>query len=110
MTSSPRTQHGYSYHPAADRWLLASRVEDSLVAPQTARSAARRFNDPQDVTWWVHLVRPGIQSEIARYGRLHAVMLRFHNGEESRYLQPIPSDWRECDDVMLCRYCEQAKP
>jgi hypothetical protein len=55
-------------------------------------------------------VRPGIQSEIARYGRLHAVMLRFHNGEESRYLQPIPSDWRECDDVMLCRYCEQAKP
>ena len=109
MTSTPRAQHGYSYHPAADRWLQASRVEDSLIAPETARSSARRFNDAQNVTWWVHLVRPGVETEIIRHERLQAVMLRFQNGEESRYLHPIPPDWRECDEMLLCRYCEQAK-
>ena len=108
MTSSPRTQHGYTHHSAGDSWLPASGTEDSLVAPQTARSWARKFQDPQDVTWWVHLVRPGVQSDIVRRERLQAVMLRFQNGEQSRYLQPIPPDWRECDDLTLWGYCEQA--
>jgi hypothetical protein len=110
VTSTSRTQHGYSHRPAADIRLLASGTEDSFVAPQTARSWARRFNDPQDVTWWVHLVRPGVESDIVRRGRLQAVMLRFQNGisAHSRYLHPIPPDWRECDDMTLWRYCEQA--
>ncbi len=108
VTSIPRTPHGYSYHPAADRWLLASRPEVSLIAPQTARSWARKFKDPHDVTWWVHLVRPGAERDIVRRGPMQAAMLRFQNGAHTRCLQPIPPDWRECDDLTLWCYCEQA--
>jgi hypothetical protein len=108
VTSLPRTQHGYSHRAAADSRLPASGTEDSLIVPQTARSWARKFKDPQDVTWWVHLVRPGVESEIVRRGPLQAVLLRFQNGAYTRYLQPIPPDWRECDDMTLWRYCKQA--
>lgn len=107
MTSPPGNQHGSSHRPATNSCRTASGTEDSLVAPQTARSWARTFKDPQDLTWWVHLVRPGTGSKIVWPGRLQAVMLRFQNGTESRYLQPIPPDWRECDDMTLWRYCEQ---
>jgi hypothetical protein len=56
----------------------------------------------------VHLVSPGVESDITRRGRLQAVMLRFQNGAHTRYLEPIPPDWRECDELTLWRYCEQA--
>ena len=108
MTRSPFSQHGYTRRPAADSPLPATGTEDSLLAPQSVRSWARTFHDPQNVTWWVHLVRPGIESDIARRGRLQAVVLRFQNGTHWRYLHPIPPDWRECDDLTLWGYCEQA--
>jgi hypothetical protein len=68
------------------------------------------FQDPHDVTWWLHLVRLGEERDIARRGQLKAVMLRFQNGAGSRYLYPVPPDWRECSDVALWQYCEQAVP
>ena len=88
----------------------AGTVEHSLVEPQTVRSWARRFTDSHDVTWWVHLVRAGARHEVDRRGRLPAMTLRFQNGisTHARYLHPIPPDWRECDDMTLWVYCEQA--
>jgi hypothetical protein len=61
------------------------------------------------VTWWVHLVRHDDEPGTAR-GRLPPMALRFQNGigARARYLHPIPPDWRECDDVALWGYCEQA--
>jgi hypothetical protein len=110
VANTPISQHGYSHAPVAGRRPPASGTEDSLVAPQSARSWARRFKDPQDVTWWVHLMRPGVESVVVGPGRLQAVMLRFQNGisAHSRYLHPVPPDWRECDDLTLWHYCEQA--
>ncbi len=108
MTSSPRAPHAYRHRSAADSRLPASGTEDSLVARLTAHSCARKFKDPHDVTWWVHMVSPGVENDVTRRGRLQAVMLRFQNGTHSRYLHPIPADWRECDDRTLWGYCEQA--
>jgi len=56
----------------------------------------------------VNLVSPGVESDSSRRERLHAVALRFQNGAYKRYLQPVPTDWRECDDLTLWRYCELA--
>ena len=108
MTSSPRAQHGYSHHPAADSRLPASGTEDSLAALQTAYSSARRFSDPKAVTWWVHLLRPGVERDVTRCGSAQGVVLRFQSDDESRLLEPIPPDWFECDALTLWRYCEQA--
>ena len=90
--------------------LPAGTVERSLVEPHTVRSWARKFTDPHDVTWWVHLVRTGVQQSITRGRQPAAITLRFQNGINARprYLFPIPSDWRECDDITLWAYCEQA--
>jgi hypothetical protein len=88
----------------------AGSVERSIVEPQTVRSWARKFTDPQDVTWWVHLVRADVQQSITGRGQPAPITLRFRNGLNAhpRYLFPIPSDWRECDDVRLWAYCQQA--
>jgi hypothetical protein len=85
-------------------------AEHSVVAPRTDRSWARKFTDPHDVTWWVHLVRADVQQSITRRSQRAAITLRFQSGINARprYLFPIPSDWRECDDVTLWAYCEQA--
>ena len=69
---------------------------------------AREFRDPQDSTWRVHLVRPGIGREITLWGRVEGLALRFENGEQSRDLQPVPPDWRDCDEGTLWSYCQQA--
>jgi hypothetical protein len=60
----------------------------------------------------VDLVRAGVEHHIACRGRLEPVTLQFQNGigAHSRYLYPIPPDWRECDDLALWRYCQQATP
>jgi hypothetical protein len=110
VTSTPRGQHGQSQRTAAASLPPPGGTEHSLLAPRAAHSWARRFHDPQDVTWWVDLVRAGAEHDVARGGRLQAVTLRFQNGisAHSRYLQPIPPDWRECDDSALWRYCERA--
>ena len=108
MISPSRTQLGYSYDPVADRWLLASRPEDSLLAPQNTHASARRFLAPDGATWWVHIMRPGGERDIARWGSPQVVVLRFRSGTVSRYLRPIPDDWRECDDLTLWGYCEEA--
>ena len=108
MTSTFRAQHGYDHRPAANRRLPTSGTDDSLAVLQTAYAYGRRFNDATDVTWWVHLVRPGVERDITQYGSAHGVVLRFHSEDESRFLEPIPPDWFKCDDLTLCRYCEQA--
>ncbi len=108
VTRTPRPQPGYRYDPGTGTYLLPSRPEDSLVAPRPPHAWARQFTDPHEVTWWVHLVRLGVEGESLRGGRLEAVMLRFQNGTHARYLQPVPPDWRECDDLTLWGYCEQA--
>ena len=90
--------------------LPAGTADHSLVEPQTVRSWARKFTDPHDVTWWVHLVRADVQQRITRRSQPAPITLRFQNGISAhpRYLFPIPSDWRECDDVTLWAYCERA--
>ena len=108
MTSSPRAQDGHSHRPAADSHLPASSIEHSRVTPRPPHSWARKFKDPHDVTWWVHLVHPAAESDIGWREHPPAVMLRFQNGTHTRYLQPIPGDWRGCDEQTLWRYCEQA--
>jgi hypothetical protein len=110
MISTPRGRHGRRQRTAAAGLLPASDAERSVVEPQTVRAWARRFTDPHDVTWWVHLVRQNIEPDIARRRRLPPMTLRFQNGigAHARYLLPIPPDWRECDDVALWGYCEHA--
>ena len=67
--------------------------------------------DPQDVTWWVHLVRQDVRFGIARRPRFPPATLRFQNDirTHARYLHPVPPDWRECDDATLWGYCKQAR-
>ena len=78
--------------------------------PRAARTSAREFRDPQDVSWWVDLIRTGSRGDDTWQGRSGGVSLRFQNGAESRHLSPIPPDWRECDCPTLWRYCELATP
>ena len=108
MISTSRGRHD-EREPTALGARPAGSVEHSLVAPHTVHSCARKFTDPHDVTWWVHLVRVDLQQRITRRGQPAAITLRFQNGIDAhpRYLCPIPSDWRECDDVTLWAYCEQ---
>ena len=112
MTSTPSSQYNRAQHAAAASLLPPGAAEHSLFAPQAVRSSARRFRDPYDVTWWVDLVRAGVESDIARPRRVQAVTLRFQNSmsAHSRYLHPIPPDWRECDEIALWRYSQQATP
>ena len=109
MISTSRGRHDQR-ELAAPGPLPASTVEHSVVMPQTVRSWARKFTDPHDVTWWVHLLRRDVEAGIARRRRLAPMTPRFQNGinAHARYLHPIPPDWRECDDVTLWAYCEQA--
>ena len=79
-------------------------------ALSAARTSAREFRDPQDVSWWVDLIRTGGPGDVSRQGRAGSVSLRFQNGAESRHLSPIPPDWRECDCPALWRYCQEATP
>ena len=106
MTSP--SQREYRYDPITDRRLFVSRPEDSLLAPRHAHSSARRFLDPDGATWWVHMMRPSGERDVARWRSPQVVVLRFQSGTVSRYLRPIPADWRECDDLTLWGYCEQA--
>ena len=112
MTSTPSSQYIRAQHAAAASLLPAGAGEYSLLTRPTARSSARRFRDPYDVTWWMDLVRAGVESDIVLPRRVQAVTLRFQNSisAHSRYLHPIPPDWRECDDLALWRYCQQATP
>jgi hypothetical protein len=79
-------------------------------ATSAARTSAREFRDPQDVSWSVDLIRAGGTGDVTRPGRPVSVSLRFQNGAESRHLSPIPPDWRECDCPTLWRYCQLATP
>ena len=70
---------------------------------------AREFRDPADTTWRVRLVRPSTAGERSLgSGRLEALALRFENGIETRQLEPVPPDWRECDEAALWHYCQVA--
>ena len=110
MIGTPSSRHDQSQRTTSAVPLLARTARDSLVLPHAARAWARKFTDPHDVTWWVHLVRAGARQDSAHRGQLPAMTLRFQNGisTHARYLHPIPPDWRECDDVTLWGYCEQA--
>ena len=110
MISTPHGRHDQSHGATSAVPLLARTARHSLVLPHAARAWARKFTDPHDVTWWVHLVRADASEGIARPRRLPAMTLRFQNGisTHARYLHPIPADWRECDDLTLWGYCERA--
>ena len=85
MPRSPRTRHAYRHCPAADSRLSARGTEDSRVAPLTAQSCAREFQDrhavpcPHAVPWWGHRVCPAVERDTTRRGRLQAVLLRVQN-------------------------------
>jgi hypothetical protein len=112
VTGTPSSQYNRAQHAAAASLLPPGAAEHSLFAPQAVRSSARRFRDPYDVTWWVDLVRAGVESDFVPPRRVQAVTLRFQNSisAHSRYLHPIPPDWRECDEIALWRYSQQATP
>ena len=111
MISTPRGRHDHSQRATAAVALPARTARHSLSIPRTRGAWARKFTDPHDVIWWVHLVRADAQQSITRRGQLAPTTLRFQNGitAHPRYLFPVPSDWRECDDVTLWAYCEQAR-
>ena len=110
MISTPRGRDDQSQRTTSAVPLLARTARHSLAIRRSARAWARAFRDPDDVTWWVHLVRADAPQDSAHPGRLPAMTLRFQNGigADARYLHPIPPDWRECDDVALWAYFEQA--
>ena len=76
---------------------------------KTAGAWAREFRDPADGTWRVRLVRSNSPGEFTLCGgRVGGVVLRFENGIETRQLEAVPLDWRECDESTLWHYCQMA--
>ena len=79
------------------------------MTSKAAGAWAREFQDPVNTTWRVRLVRPSPAGEYSLgSGRPGALVLRFENGVETRQLEPVPPDWRECDEVALWHYCQAA--
>ena len=79
-------------------------------APSAARTSEREFRDPQDISWWIDVIRMRGRGDVTGQDRTGSVALRFQNAAESRQLSPIPPDWRECDYPTLWRYCQLATP
>jgi hypothetical protein len=80
------------------------------MTSKPAGAWAREFQDPAGATWRVRLVRLSSAGEFTLTGgRVGGLALYFENGIETRRLEPVPPDWRECDQAALWHSCQVAQ-